>query len=204
VLHIERQLLHRARPHFYRNIGGLPVPVLIVANKTDRQRSPAAEAAAGGALDAAMSKLCGAPGAAGGGGRLARVCGAVLGCRWQRGGASGGGLPVTTVAGGASVADLAELEGHIRSVRASAANGQLDWDTVGAFFTSLWARRYQPNSRQGARFVQQVPSPLAGRGGGGAPLSPAGLGPMDRRVGAGGVSGGDIDDDDRRLDDDWV
>ncbi|KAI8473402.1 MAG: P-loop containing nucleoside triphosphate hydrolase protein [Monoraphidium minutum] len=206
------------------NIGGLPVPVLIVANKCDRQRSAASGGGAGGgALDALVARLCGPPGggAAGAGaglgargGELARACAAALGCRWQRGGggggSAGGGAPGGLPRGGASAVSLAELEGQIRSVAASAATGQLDWAAVGAFFTALWARRFQPNTRSSARFLQQVPA--AGGGGGGAPpplFSPAGPSAMHRRLGEedeGGGGGGrrSVLDEDRRVDDDWV
>jgi hypothetical protein len=181
-----------------RNIGGLPVPVLIVANKADRLRGGGGAAAAGAlALQSTISRLCGGGAAGAGGGPVAWLCDALRGLRGGarvRGAASSGGvLPV-----GGSSANLAELESSIRSVSASAATGALDWATVGAFFTALWARRYQPNTRSASAFLQQLPAggrglgPGGGVGLGGALFAPGGGGVVARRV---------DDDEDRRLDD---
>lgn len=195
-----------------RNIGGLPVPVLIVANKTDRLRSSNGQPGTSeGVLDA-LTKLIGganhgnsnsssssagggasAASSSGGSHRMAQIGSAFLeGCRWRRrGSGSGGGMGLCMSSSGPSLPDL---EGHIRSVSASATTGSLEWGTVGAFFTALWARRYQPNTRSSARFFLQLPSP----GPRPAPLySPTPSG-MDRRL-----DDEDEDKEDRRLDD-WT
>jgi len=197
-----------------RNIGGLPVPVLIVANKADRARSGSS---LGGslALDASLlARFCGgggggsssSGGVAAGGGAYGWLCNALRGLRGaarvQGGGGSSGGL-----AAHASGVNLSELEGSIHSVSASAATGKLDWRTVSAFLTALWARRYQPNARGVPLFCLAVPSAADGGMGGAAAgggvrggdpfYSPGAAGGyvMDRQL--------DDDDEDRRLDD-WA
>jgi GTPase SAR1 family protein len=189
----------RPPPDHHRNIGGLPVPVLIVANKADRARGGAGAAASSLRLDSPLlSRICGggASGSSGGGGGGAYT----WLCDWARG--LRGGSSARPVAGGmaasASGANLAELEGSIRSVSASAATGQLDWAAVSSFFTALWARRYQPGTRAAALFVQSVPSAgqLAALGGGIGAAPYLAAGPMDRRDAR-------VDDEDRRVDD-WV
>jgi hypothetical protein len=185
-----------------RNIGGLPVPVLIVANKSDRLRGGGAAAAQGAlALESTLSRLCGGTGGAGAG-VVGWLCDALRGLRGGGRGSGANAAGSGGLAGGGSAANLSELESSIRSVSASAACGQLDWATVGAFFTALWARRYQPSTRSAAAFLQQVPSGSRGDlcvgvgvgGGGSALFAPGGSGVVARRM-------DDADDSDRRLDD---
>lgn len=181
-----------------RNIGGLPVPILVVANKCDRLRLAAGGAAGSSALGAAITKLCGARSDRSDGGAIARLCSSIIGCRWPRGSRGGagsaGGLPVSM-----SGPSLPDLEGQVRSVSASAATGQLDWGTVGAFFTALWARRFQPNPRGSAQFLQQLGGGVGYRSE--ALFSPA-ASPMtkDRRL----DDDDDDDREDRRVDDVWA
>ncbi|GBF97440.1 hypothetical protein Rsub_10363 [Raphidocelis subcapitata] len=193
-----------------RNIGGLPVPVLVVANKSDRARpgSRAGDASALWTLDATIARLCGGGvgNGGGGGGAFARVCGALRGWRGGGGGgASGGGLARPGSAAGfgqgaaGSAASLAQLESSVRSVAASAATGQLDWATVGAFFSALWARRYQPNTRSASFFIQDLAAPHGGGGNGGGAAAP-GLAPAAHAAARRGE--GDYDGDARV--DDWV
>ncbi len=159
-----------------RNIGGLPVPVLVIGNKADRL----ARGAAASSTAASIATRCSALGCGGldrsnsmTGSSLQKLCGSWLGRRRPTRDVSEANLP-----------DLQTLTG----LDASAAAGQLDRAAVRSFFTALWARRYRQSGRLGSSSQLYVQS----------------VGEARRQAGAALMSPGDSTDMDRRLDDDWV
>jgi GTP-binding protein EngB required for normal cell division len=109
-----------------KNIGGLPVPVLVVGNKADRVRG--ASSKQGGPKPSicstdAVTELC---------------------TSWLRRGRGPAALLRQRVR--ASDVNLQEMEKHVQGLQASAATGQIDWGTLNTFFNTLWTRRYQPTS----------------------------------------------------------
>lgn len=92
----------------------------------------------------------------------------------------------------------ADMEQHVKGLTTSAATGQIDWDLLNSFFTTLWERRYKPvtGANMGHEYMHRAASysgfavNLAGAAA--AVKGPAGFaGDTDNRR-------------DERLDDDWV
>lgn len=110
-----------------RNIGGLPVPVLVVGNKSDRLRHGGADTLAS-MINSACSQA---------------LSSSVCSSWWRRSiaGLRGRKAPSETNLG----ADLI-MEQHVKGLSASAVSGQLDWELVNTFLAALWERRYKPLS----------------------------------------------------------
>jgi Rab-like protein 3 len=149
-----------------RNIGGLPVPVLVIGTKADRLRTTPTLSAA-----TPTKQICSSTEA------VTQLC-----TGWLKRSRSSGLLLRQRVR--PSDNNLQELEKHVQGLHASAVTGQLDWETLNSFFSTLWLRRYQPatGSTNTPTFVQQLQARAA--------------------VGAAPVGVGRQDMD--RLDDDWV
>ena len=153
-----------------RNIGGLPVPVLVIGTKSDRLRTspnaPTTTAQQPCSSTEAVTQLC---------------------TGWLKRSKSSGLLLRQRVR--PSDNNLAELEKHVQGLHASAVTGQIDWETLNSFFSTLWLRRYQPatGGTNTPTFIQQLQARAgaAAAGGGGGHI---------------GVGRQDMD----RLDDDWV
>lgn len=148
------------------NIGGLPVPVLLVGNKADRLgAATAGKRGSSGCDPAALAALINSS--------CQQALGASACGRWWRRGLSLAGLArrssdATLASGGGSgggssssmtLAPLPPEAGGTRGLTASAAAGSIDWGTLDAFFGALWERRYSPTSAGAAAlFMQRVPS----------------------------------------------
>ncbi|KAF6261984.1 P-loop containing nucleoside triphosphate hydrolase protein [Scenedesmus sp. NREL 46B-D3] len=141
-----------------RNIGGLPVPVLVVGNKSDRLRHGGADT-----LSSMINSACSQV-----------LSSSVCSSWWRRSfaGLRGRKAPSESNIG----ADLV-MEQHMKGLTASAAAGQLDWELVNRYLAALWERRYKPLSGSAQQeFMQRSVS-----FGGGL----AGLGSVGAGVGAG-------------------
>lgn len=124
-----------------RNVGGLPVPVLVVGNKSDRRGFSSHMGGQAAALN--LSSF------------LNRACTqALLGPQacsswWPRQlvhrltGWRGPHRPPSESSMAAAAAE-AGLEPHLLGLTTSAAAGDIDWERLNGFFRSLWERRYQP------------------------------------------------------------
>lgn len=197
-----------------RNVGGLPVPVLVVGNKADRLGFHSSLHPLGSSQAAALSLSS----------FLNRACAqALLGpnaCSswWPRqllhrvtgrGGGAGGPRRPPSESSMAAAAAEAGLEPHLLGLSTSAVLGDIDWERLNGFFRSLWERRYQP-ATAGVVSGWGVGNPIVGGFTGHPSLVlgvPAGVGAAASiTIGGGGRDGkgGDGDDEGRLDDSDWV
>jgi hypothetical protein len=192
-----------------RNVGGLPVPVLVVGNKSDR-RGFSSHLGHGQAAALNLS------------GFLNRACAQALlgpqacGSWWPRqlihrvtgwgAGAAGVRRPPSESSMAAAAAE-AGLEPHLLGLTTSAAAGDIDWERLNGFFRSLWERRYQPATAGGGIVSGWgVMSPAVGGFTGHPSLVlgvPAGAASACVSIAAGGVGKGGGEGD-RLEDSDWV
>jgi hypothetical protein len=124
-----------------RNVGGLPVPVLVVGNKADRRgfSSHMGGQAAALNLSSFLNRAC----------TQALLGPAACSAWWLRRllhRLAGWGMPHRPPSESSMAAAAAEagLEPHLLGLTTSAAAGQVDWERLNGFFRSLWERRYQP------------------------------------------------------------
>lgn len=196
-----------------RNVGGLPVPVLVVGNKSDRHGFSSHM----GHGQAAALNLSGF---------LNRACArALLGPQacsswWPRQlihrvtgwGAGAGPRRPPSESSMAAAAAEAGLEPHLLGLTTSAAAGDIDWERLNGFFRSLWERRYQPATAGGVGGIVSgwgVMSPVGGFTGHpslvlGVPAGAASACVSIAAAGGGGGAGKGEGQGDRLEDSDWV
>lgn len=189
-----------------RNVGGLPVPVLVVGNKSDR-RGFSSHMGHGQAAALNLS------------GFLNRACAhALLGPQacsswWPRqlihrvtGWSVGPRRPPSESSMAAAAAE-AGLEPHLLGLTTSAAAGDIDWERLNGFFRSLWERRYQPATAGGITSGWGVMSPAVGAFTGHPSLVlgvPAGAASACVSIAAAAGAGKGEGEGDRLEDSDWV
>lgn len=160
-----------------RNIGRLPVPVLVVGNKADRLRLGAGDA---GSLSSIINNAC------------SQVLSSTACSSWWRrsiSGMRGRRAPSET-----NIAP--DMEQHVKGLTASAALGQIDWELLNDFFTTLWERRYKPltGASMTHEYMHRTPSYTA-----------FGMNPSSTAAVLKAGQGLSVDDNhDDRVDDDWV
>jgi hypothetical protein len=187
-----------------RNVGGLPVPVLVIGNKSDRRGFSSHMGGQAAALN--LSSF------------INRACTqALLGPQacsswWPRRllhkltGLGGPHRPPSESSMAAAAVE-AGLEPHLLGLTTSAATGDIDWERLNGFFRTLWERRYQPATAGAGVVSGWGVSPIGGFTGHpslalGVPAGTAAV-PMSV-AGVGGGAG--MQGDGETLDDssDWV
>lgn len=186
-----------------RNVGGLPVPVLVVGNKADRLgfSSRMGGQAAALSLSSFLDRAC------------AHALMGPTACSswWPRRllhRVTGWGAPPHRPPSESSMAAAAAeagLEPHLLGLTTSAAAGDIDWDRLNGFFKSLWERRYQPATAGAAVVPGWGVNPLKGFTGHPSLVMGVPAGGATASVAIMGLGGGtDVKGDGRLDDSDWV
>eukprot|EP00879_Flechtneria_rotunda_P008804 GHRR01009222.1.p1 GENE.GHRR01009222.1~~GHRR01009222.1.p1 ORF type:complete len:298 (+),score=88.10 GHRR01009222.1:707-1600(+) len=159
-----------------RNIGGLPVPVLLIGNKADRLQFGAADASS---LSNIISDAC-----------SHMLSGRGCSSSWWRRSLSR--LRGRQTAATDSSSAVADTDQHLKGLTASAITGMLDVDALNSYFVTLWERQYKPLTGGGHEYMHRNASFVGGLQGG--------LGAASVSM---SLAGG-RDSKDQRLDDEWV
>lgn len=186
------------------NVGGLPVPVLVVGNKSDRRgfSSHMGGQAAALNLSSFINRAC-----------TQALLGPQACSSWwlrrllHRLTGWGGPRRPPSESSMAAAAVEAGLEPHLLGLSTSAAAGDIDWERLNGFFRTLWERRYQPATAGAGVVSGWGVSPIGGFTGHPSLVLGVPAGVAAASVSAAGVGGGvGMHGSNERLDDssDWV
>eukprot|EP00878_Enallax_costatus_P004498 GHUV01004738.1.p1 GENE.GHUV01004738.1~~GHUV01004738.1.p1 ORF type:complete len:307 (+),score=64.64 GHUV01004738.1:492-1412(+) len=163
-----------------RNIGRLPVPVLVIGNKADRLKHGTADASS---LSSMVNHAC------------SQVLSSSTCSSWWRRSVSG----IRGHRRAPSETNItADVDQHMKGLTASAATGQIDLDLLNSFFAALWERRYKPVT--GGSMAQEYMNRIPSYSGFGVNLANA----TAALKGPSGLGNSSDTDGNQRLDDDWV